>query len=426
MLTLTASEAIVQSLYDNVSRGDIAAATEVFADDLTWVEPPFPGHPGGTFHGKENILANVLGVFIATWPELTVAPETINEAGEFVVVHGRYRGKHKWTGKPFEARFVHTWTLVDGKAVRFEMLADTVQFFRTIRPDSGVIAVANRTVNVDGLDIFYREAGPKDAPTVLLLHGFPTSSHMFRNLIPALADQYHVVAPDYPGFGQSSAPSADTFTYTFDNLAEMVEKFTEKVGLTKYTLYVQDYGAPVGYRLAVQHPERVTGLIVQNGNAYEEGLDNDFWKPLKAYWKDHSEENAKPLRGFLTIEGTKWQYTDGVRNVEAISPDTWTLDQTLLDRPGNQEIQLALFYDYRTNSPLYPSWQAYFREHQPPTLIVWGKNDKIFPSEGAHPYKRDLKNIEFHLLDTGHFALEEEGEQIGGLIREFLSKNVQK
>ncbi len=283
--------------------------------------------------------------------------------------------------------------------------------------------VAHRTVKIGGLDIFYREAGQKDAPTVLLLHGFPTSSHMFRNLIPALAEQYHVVAPDYPGFGQSSAPSVDKFDYTFDKLAEVVEKFTETVGVKSYTLYVQDYGAPVGYRLAVKHPERVTGLVVQNGNAYEEGLDNDFWKPLKAYWTDRTDQNAEPLRGFLTMEGTKWQYTHGVRNVEAICPDSWTIDQTLLDRPGNKIIQLSLLYDYRTNAPLYPTWQAYFRKHQPPTLIVWGKNDKIFPAEGAHPYKRDLKNIEFHLLDTGHFALEEDGDRIATLMRDFLHKN---
>ena len=281
------------------------------------------------------------------------------------------------------------------------------------KPD--VPKVLHRTVKIDGLDIFFREAGPKDRATILLLHGFPTSSHMFRNLIPALAD---------PGYGQSSAPTVDKFTYTFDKLAEVVEKFTEKMGLTKYALYVQDYGAPVGYRLAVKHPERVTGLVVQNGNAYEEGLDNDFWKPLKAYWKDRTEENAKPLRGFLTLEGTRWQYTNGVRNVESISPDTWTIDQTLLDRPGNQEIQLALFYDYRTNLPLYQTWQAYFRKHQPPTLIVWGKNDKIFPAEGAHPYMRDLKNVEFHLLDTGHFALEEDDQQIASLMQKFLHKNV--
>jgi pimeloyl-ACP methyl ester carboxylesterase len=283
--------------------------------------------------------------------------------------------------------------------------------------------VAYRTVKIDGLEIFYREAGPKDAPTILLLHGFPTSSHMFRNLIPALADEFHLVAPDYPGFGQSSAPPVDKFYYTFDKLADVVEKFTENVGLMSYTVYVQDYGAPVAYRLAVKHPERVTRLVVQNGNAYEEGLDNDFWKPLKAYWKDRTDQTTDPLRGFLTLEATRWQYTNGVRNVEAISPDTWTFDQALLDRPGNKDIQLALFYDYRTNIPLYPTWQAYFRKHQPPTLVVWGKNDTIFPAQGAHPYKRDLQNIEFHLLDTGHFALEEDGEQIASLMRDFLRKN---
>jgi pimeloyl-ACP methyl ester carboxylesterase len=284
--------------------------------------------------------------------------------------------------------------------------------------------VAHRTVKIDGLDIFYREAGPKDAPAVLLLHGFPTSSHMFRNLIPALAGEYHVVAPDYPGFGYSSAPPVDRFEYTFDHLADVVDRLTQKVGLTKYTLYVQDYGAPVGYRLAVKHPERVTGLVVQNGNAYEEGLDNDFWKPLKAYWKDRSDKNAEALQGFLTVGGTKWQYTHGVRNAEAISPDTWTLDQALLDRPGNKDIQLALFYDYRTNVSRYPTWQAYFRKHQPPTLIVWGKNDKIFPVEGARPYKRDLKHLDYRLLDTGHFALEEDGGRIATLMREFLRKQV--
>jgi pimeloyl-ACP methyl ester carboxylesterase len=283
--------------------------------------------------------------------------------------------------------------------------------------------VQHKTVRIDGVDIFYREAGPKDAPTILLLHGFPSSSHMFRNLIPALADEFHLVAPDYPGFGQSSAPPVDKFDYTFDNLAAVVEKFTEAVGLKRYALYVQDYGAPIGYRLAVKHPERVTGLIVQNGNAYDEGLDNDFWKPIKAYWKDRTEKNAEPLRAFLTVEATKWQYTNGVRNPQAISPDTWLHDQTLMDRPGNKEIQLALFYSYGSNPPHYPAWQEYFRTRQPPTLIVWGKNDKIFPAEGAYPYKRDLKTLEFHLLDTGHFALEEDGAFIAARIREFFRKH---
>lgn len=279
--------------------------------------------------------------------------------------------------------------------------------------------VLHKTIEVDGLDIFYREAGPRDAPTILLLHGFPTSSQMFRNLMPALADRFHLVAPDYPGFGNSSMPAVDEFDYTFDRLAEVVERFTEKLGLEKYSLYLMDYGAPVGYRLAVKHPERVDSLIVQNGNAYVEGL-KDFWVPFRAYWEDRSAENAEALAGFLEPEATKWQWTHGTRNAEAISPDTWTVDQYYLDRPGNREIQLQLFYDYGSNPPLYPGWQAYFRTHQPPTLVVWGKNDYIFPADGAHPYKRDLRTIEFHLLDTGHFALEEDGEVIADLIRRFL------
>jgi pimeloyl-ACP methyl ester carboxylesterase len=231
----------------------------------------------------------------------------------------------------------------------------------------------HRTVQVDGLDIFYREAGPKDAPTILLLHGFPTSSHMFRNLMPALADQFHLVAPDYPGYGNSSMPTVDEFDYTFDRLAEVMEGFIQKLGLEKYSLYLQDYGAPVGYRLAVKYPKRVEALIVQNGNAYEEGL-REFWKPLRAYWKDRTEENAAELKKFLVIDTTKWQYTHGVRNPEAISPDNWLIDQYLLDRPGNVDIQLALFYSYGSNPPLYPEWQEYLREQQPPTLIVWGKS----------------------------------------------------
>ncbi|MGH9882809.1 MAG: alpha/beta fold hydrolase [Pyrinomonadaceae bacterium] len=277
------------------------------------------------------------------------------------------------------------------------------------------------TVKIDDLEIFYREAGDPSRPTILLLHGFPTSSHMFRNLIPLLAGKYHLVAPDYPGFGYSSAPSVSEFTYTFENLADVIDQFTVAKGLKKYSLYVQDYGSPVGYRLALKHPERVQALIVQNGNAYEEGL-RGFWNPLKTYWENPTKENANKLRDFLKVDATKWQYTHGTRNPNRISPDTWTFDQALLDRPGNQEIQLKLFLDYGSNPPLYPKWQEYFRKHQPPTLIVWGKNDQIFPAEGAEPYKRDLKNIEFHLLDTGHFALEEEGDRIAELIQSFLAR----
>ncbi len=285
--------------------------------------------------------------------------------------------------------------------------------------------VLHRSVEIDGLDIFYREAGPADAPTVLLFHGFPTSSHMFRNLIPALADRFHVIAPDYPGYGNSSMPLHNQFEYTFDNLAGVMEAFTERVGLTTYAIYLQDYGAPIGLRLASKHPERVTALIVQNGNAYDEGIANDFWNPVKAYWAEPDNmERREALRSLLTREATAWQYTHGTRNPEVISPDNWNVDQPLLDRPGNQEIQLDMFLSYGSNPPLYPAWQAYFRMHQPPTLIVWGKNDIIFPAAGAMPYLRDLQDVEYHLLDTGHFALEEDGARIAALMRDFLERKV--
>jgi pimeloyl-ACP methyl ester carboxylesterase len=285
--------------------------------------------------------------------------------------------------------------------------------------------VAHRTVKIRDLDIFYREAGPKDAPAVLLLHGFPTSSQMFRNLIPALADRFRVVAPDYPGFGHSSMPPRDRFAYTFDNLADVVEEFTAQVGLSKYALYVQDYGAPVGYRLASRHPDRVTAIVVQNGNAYTEGLDNDFWKPLKAYWQDPTNlEKRNALRAFLNVEATRWQYTHGVPNPELVAPDGWTTDQYLLDRKGNDEIQLDLFLSYGSNPAHYGHWQEYFRKYQPPMLIVWGRNDQIFSAAGAEPYKRDLEKVEFHLLDAGHFALESEGELIAQLMRDFLGRHV--
>jgi pimeloyl-ACP methyl ester carboxylesterase len=287
--------------------------------------------------------------------------------------------------------------------------------------------VLHKTVKVGDLDIFYREAGPKDAPTLLLLHGFPTSSQMFRNLIPALADQYHIVAPDYPGYGYSSMPPHDQFAYTFDNLAKVIDGFTTALRLTKYALYVQDYGAPVGYRLAVAHPERVTAIVVQNGNAYDEGIDNDFWKPFKEYWKDpSSKEKRDALRGLLTYKATLWQYTTGAKNPELVPPDGSAEDQFLMDRPGNDEIQLDLFLSYGSNPPLYPQWQAYFRKYQPPMLIAWGKNDQIFPPAGAEPYKRDLKTLDFHLIDAGHFVLETDNETVAKLMRAFLAKHVKK
>lgn len=283
--------------------------------------------------------------------------------------------------------------------------------------------IHHKTQKVDGLEIFYREAGPQSAPTIVLLHGFPTSSQMFRNLIPKLADKYHVIAPDYPGFGQSSMPKRTEFEYSFDRLATVVDHLLEKLKVQSYVLYVQDYGAPIGYRIASAHPERVRGLIVQNGNAYDEGLDNDFWKPIKDYWKNPKDTSKREaLRGLLSYDATKWQYTHGAPDVERISPDGPAHDQFLLEREGNKDIQLDLFLSYGSNPPLYPKWQEYFRTHQPPMLIVWGKNDQIFPAAGAEPYRRDLKNIDFHLLDAGHFALESNGNEIANHILAFLNK----
>jgi pimeloyl-ACP methyl ester carboxylesterase len=286
-----------------------------------------------------------------------------------------------------------------------------------------VQTVHYHTVKVDGVDIFYREAGPTDAPAVLLLHGFPTSSHMFRNLMPLLANRYHVIAPDYPGFGQSGAPDHTTFAYSFAHYADLMDALLGQLGITRYAMYVMDYGAPVGYRLALKHPERVSALIVQNGNAYEEGL-KAFWDPIKAYWADGSAAHREALAVLVQPATTRFQYTDGVADLSRIDPDNWVHDQALLDRPGNKDIQLDLFHDYGTNVPLYPKFQAFFRERKPPTLIIWGKNDKIFPADGALPYLRDLPDAELHLLDTGHFALEDKLDVMAPLIHDFLDRKV--
>ena len=280
-----------------------------------------------------------------------------------------------------------------------------------------------RTAAVDGLDIFYREAGPANGPAIVLLHGFPTSSHMFRNLIPLLADRYHVIAPDYPGFGLSAAPDHAAFDYGFGRYADLMDNLLQKLGVQRYAMYVMDYGAPVGYRLALKLPERVTAIVVQNGNAYEEGL-KAFWDPIKAYWADGSAAHREALNSLVAPATTKFQYTDGVRDVSRIDPDNWSHDQALLDRPGNRDIQLDLFYDYRTNIPLYPKFQAFFRQYKPPMLIVWGKNDTIFPADGASPYLRDLPDAELHLLDTGHFALEDKLDEMAPLIRRFLDRHL--
>jgi pimeloyl-ACP methyl ester carboxylesterase len=277
--------------------------------------------------------------------------------------------------------------------------------------------------NVRGLKVFYREAGSKDSPTVVLLHGFPSSSHMFRDLIPQLLDKFHVIAPDYVGFGYSDAPGVDEFEYTFDNLAAHVEDLLfENLGLTQFSIYVQDYGAPIGYRIAAKHPDAIRGIVVQNGNAYAEGIGGAF-EPMKPFWANRNPETEKPVRNLLTKEMTMFQYTHGAGDCERISPDSYTVDQFFLDRPGNDRIQLNLLYNYQSNVRLYDGWHEYFRTRRPRMLILWGKNDPFFTVEGAKAYKRDLPNAELHLIDTGHFALEDSSAFIAERMRKFLSQS---
>jgi pimeloyl-ACP methyl ester carboxylesterase len=283
--------------------------------------------------------------------------------------------------------------------------------------------ITYRDITVDGIRIFYREAGLTTNPTVLLLHGFPTSSHMFRNLVPALADKYHVVAPDLPGFGFSDAPQRAQFRYTFENLARVIGRFTQVIGLDRFAIYIFDYGAPVGLRLALTHPEKITAIISQNGNAYAEGL-SEGWNPIQKYWQDPNAENRTALRNFLTPEATEWQYTHGVPDKSLVAPESYSLDSALLARPGNDEIQLDLFLDYASNVVLYPKFQEYFRTKRPPLLAVWGKNDPFFLPPGAQAYKRDIPDAEVHLLDTGHFALETHHQNIAEKILDFLGRKL--
>jgi pimeloyl-ACP methyl ester carboxylesterase len=279
-----------------------------------------------------------------------------------------------------------------------------------------VTAIKYRTADVDGFKIFYREAGEAGAPKLLLLHGFPTAGHMFRDLIPHLADRFHIIAPDLPGFGNSDMPGRG---YTFDRIAEKIDRFTETVGFDRYAVYVFDYGAPTGFRLAVRHPDRITAIISQNGNAYVEGL-SDGWNPIRAYWQDASPANREALRAFLKPETTAWQYTHGVPDATKVSPDGYSLDNYYLARPGADEVQLDLFGDYKSNVALYPTFQTYFRNHKPPLLAVWGKNDPFFLPPGAEAFKRDIPAAVVRFFDTGHFALETHATEIAAAIRDFL------
>jgi pimeloyl-ACP methyl ester carboxylesterase len=280
--------------------------------------------------------------------------------------------------------------------------------------------ISHRHIDVDGFKVFYREAGAADAPKLLLLHGFPSSSHMFRDLIPLLADRFHIVAPDLPGFGLSDMPSRDTFAYTFDNLADVTDRFTETIGFDRYALYVFDYGAPTGFRLALKHPERITAIVSQNGNAYEDGL-SDGWNPIRAYWQAPTQANRDALRALLTKETTTWQSTHGVSDLSALSPDGYSLDDYYLSRPGAHEIQLDLFGDYRNNVALYPAFQEYFRTHRPRFLAVWGKNDPFFLPAGAEAFRRDIPDADVRFFDTGHFALETHAAEIAAAIASFLA-----
>jgi len=282
--------------------------------------------------------------------------------------------------------------------------------------------ITYKHAEVRGLKIFYREAGNKNAPTIVLLHGFPTSSFMFRNLIPLLAETNHVIAPDYPGFGFSDAPSVRDFDYTFDNVAAVMEEFLfKKLGLTKFSIYVQDYGAPIGYRIATANPKAISKIVVQNGNAYVVGIGGAF-DPMKPFWANRTTETEAPVRGMLTLDTTKFQYVHGAKDPDKISPDTYTFDQALLDRPGNDDIQLSLLHNYQSNPPKYEGWHEFFRQNQPPMLIVWGKNDPFFTVQGAEAYLKDLPKAELHLLETGHFALEEELDFIADKMNRFLAQ----
>ncbi len=290
-----------------------------------------------------------------------------------------------------------------------------------LKKESTTQQIKYKTLDVDGVTIAYREAGTTKNPTIVLLHGYPSSSHQYRKVLDQLSDEYHLIAPDYPGFGNSDFPSPEAYEYTFDNMAKTMNTFLELKGISSYAIMMQDYGAPVGFRIATAHPERVTAIITQNGNAYEEGI-GEIWKGIKALWANRNDSTEKALLPAFTLEGLKWDYTHGTRDPENVNPDTWHLDYLRMSRPNAHKVNLDLWYDYQNNLKLYPKWQQYLRDNQPPLLVVWGKNDEYFPESGAEAFKKDVKNVDYNIYDTGHFALEEDGEAIIEKIRTFMAK----
>ncbi len=292
-----------------------------------------------------------------------------------------------------------------------------------VKNEKKINSINYKTLDVDGVNIAYRESGNSKNPTLVLLHGFPSSSHQYRKVLNQLSDEFYLVAPDYPGFGNSDFPLTEDYKYTFDNIAKTINSFLELKGINTYALMIQDYGAPIGFRIATAHPERVTAIINQNGNAYEEGL-GEAWKGIRAFWANRNEKTENTLLPTFSLEGLKWQYTHGTRNPESVNPDTWHLDYLRMSRPNAHAVNIDLFYDYQNNLKLYPKWQQYLRDNQPPLLIVWGKNDEFFPESGAEAFKRDVKNIDYNIYNTGHFALEEDGNEIINKIRIFMKRTL--
>ena len=413
---------VVRGFYAALGRGDVPAVIALLDDQVQWTEAERFPYYSGTWVGPQAVVDNLLKRLAADWDNFTAIADDFIVQDTRVVSLGTYAGTYKKTGKHMSSDFAHLWTVKGDKITSFLMYTDTAMVLEALHaPASNIAATQSKFAEADGVRVFYREAGDPSLPTLLLLHGFPSSSHQFRQLIPLLSEHFHVVAPDLPGFGFTEVPAERGYVYTFDALAKTLADFVDVVGLKSYAMYVFDYGAPTGLRLAVKHPERVTGLISQNGNAYLEGL-GDAWAPIRAYWAEPSPANRQVIAdAILHLAGTKWQYEHGVSDPTAIAPESYTLDAMLLERPGNKEIQLDLFLDYANNLKLYPDFQAFLRATKIPTLAIWGKHDPFFIPPGAEAFKKDNPNAIVELLDTGHFALETHAQHIASRIIEVLA-----